>query len=120
MNMSGFEKIVKSAVRKIPAKFRAVLKKEGVKVLPRAQMPKALKGPEGDLTLGVFMGPAYTERSQFSFNTEPVRIELYKDSFEKCFGDPGEMKEQIALTVIHEAGHYFGFSEKELRKFMGE
>jgi len=28
------------------------------------------------------------------------------------------MERQIALTVIHEVGHYFGFSEKDLREYL--
>jgi predicted Zn-dependent protease with MMP-like domain len=51
----------------------------------------------------------------FSIQMEPTRIELYKDSFEQAFKDRSEMEAQIVKTVIHEIGHYFGFSEKELR-----
>jgi predicted Zn-dependent protease with MMP-like domain len=52
----------------------------------------------------------------FSIQMEPTRIELYKDSFEKAFRNQDDMEEQIVKTVIHEIGHYFGFSEKELRR----
>lgn len=118
MKMSEFESMVRSGLRQVPARFRAVMRKEGVKVLPRARRPAALRG-ERHWTLGIFIGPAYTERSHFESRAEPVRIELYKDSFEKCFGRGKEMEKQIALTVIHEAGHYFGFSERDLQRYMG-
>jgi predicted Zn-dependent protease with MMP-like domain len=52
----------------------------------------------------------------FNIQMEPTRIELYKNSFEKAFHNQSDMEEQIVKTVIHEIGHYFGFSEKELRR----
>ncbi len=117
MLMSEFEESVEKALNRVPRRFREILKKEGIQVLARDRVPDALRNQyRGSLLFGIFAGIPYTERSMFTIQMEPTRIELYKTSFEKAFKNPSEMEEQIVKTVIHEIGHYFGFSEKELRR----
>ncbi len=116
MELSEFEEIIDKALNKIPKKFREILKREGIQVLAREKVPEALRFQyRGSLLFGVFVGVPFNKRSMFNFELEPTRIELYKDSFEKAFTDRTQMEEQIVKTVIHEIGHFFGFSEKELR-----
>ena len=114
MTLKEFERTVNSAANRIPKRFKTILKKEGIRLLAREKVPHPARGRM--LIFGMFIGVPYTERSVFGMPSEPTRIELYKESFEKAFEDRDEMASQIALTVIHEIGHYFGFSEKELRK----
>ena len=117
MELSEFEDIIEETLDKIPEKFRNILKNEEIQVLARDKVPAALQDRyRGSYLFGVFIGVPFNKRSMFSFQTEPTRIELYKESFEKAFHDRNTMEEQIAKTVIHEIGHYFGFSEKELRQ----
>ena len=116
--MIDFEKIVKDSVNKIPEKFRVILDKENIKLLAREKVPDALKNKfENNLIFGVFIGVPYNKRSIFILQQEPTRIELYKESFEKVFKEQGDMENQIVKTVVHEIGHYFGFSEEELRQY---
>ena len=92
------------------------MEKEEIQVLAREKVPRVLRDRyPGRLLFGIFTGVPYTGRSMFQIEMEPTRIELYKASFEAAFKSRSEMEEQIAKTVIHEIGHYFGFSEKELR-----
>jgi len=116
MELNEFEDAIQRALNKNPKKFREILKKEEIMVLAREEVPPALRHRyRGSLLFGIFAGIPYTKRSMFHIQMEPTRIELYKDSFEKAFSSRKEMEEQIVKTVIHEIGHYFGFSEKELR-----
>jgi predicted Zn-dependent protease with MMP-like domain len=116
MDLNEFENAVEKALNKIPKKFREILKKEDIQVLAREEAPRALQDQYKDhLLFGIFIGVPYSSRSMFNIQFEPTRIELYKNSFEKAFKTPSEMEEQIGITVIHEIGHFFGFSEKELR-----
>ena len=116
MELSEFEEAIQKALNKVPKKFREILKKEEISVLAREEVPPSLRNRyKGSLLFGIFAGIPYTKRSMFNIQMEPTRIELYKDSFEKAFGSRQEMEEQIVKTVIHEIGHYFGFSERELR-----
>ena len=117
MELGEFEETIAKALNKVPKKFREILEKEEIQVLAREEVPDALLGRYKDhLVFGVFIGVPYNKRSMFSIQMEPTRIELYKSSFEKAFRYRDDMEEQIAKTVIHEIGHYFGFSEKELRR----
>jgi predicted Zn-dependent protease with MMP-like domain len=117
MELSEFEAIIEKALDGVPEKFRDILSREGIQVLAREKVPAALRNRyRGGLLFGVFVGVPFNERSMFDIQFEPTRIELYKSSFEKAFNDHSEMEEQIVITVIHEIGHYFGFSEKELRR----
>jgi predicted Zn-dependent protease with MMP-like domain len=116
MELTEFEEAIEKALNKVPKKFREILKREGIKVLARDEVPRALRNQyKGSILFGIFTGIPYTRRSMFNIQMEPTRIELYKDSFETAFSSRQEMEEQIAKTVIHEIGHYFGFSERELR-----
>ena len=96
---------------------REILKRENIQILARDKVPDALQDKyRGHLLFGVFIGVPYDKRSMFNIQMEPTRIELYKNSFEKAFSSKWDMEEQIVKTVIHEIGHFFGFSEKDLRQ----
>jgi predicted Zn-dependent protease with MMP-like domain len=117
MELSEFEEAIARAFNKIPQEFREILEKEGIQVLGREKVPHVLRDRyKGRLLFGIFTGVPYNRRSMFNIEMEPTRIELYQESFETAFKSPSEMEEQIVKTVIHEIGHYFGFSEKELRR----
>jgi predicted Zn-dependent protease with MMP-like domain len=117
MELSEFEEIIAKALNKVPVKFREILQREGIEVLAREAVPGALQNRyRNSLLFGVFIGVPFNRRSMFSFQLEPTRIELYKNSFVEAFLDRGEMEDQIVKTVMHEIGHYFGFSERELRR----
>jgi len=120
MSPEEFEHLVDLAAERLPQRFKAILRKEEIRLLAREKPPPAARGRSGDLVFGMFIGTPYTERSVFGSQAEPTRIELYQDSFEKACADREEMERQILLTVVHEIGHYFGFSEKELREHLGE
>lgn len=116
MELSEFEEAIEKALNKVPKRFREILTREDIQVLAREKVPSVLRDRyKGRLLFGIFAGVPYNKRSMFNIQMEPTRIELYKASFETAFNNRSEMEDQIAKTVIHEIGHYFGFSEKELR-----
>ena len=117
MKLSEFEETIEKGLNKVPKKFREILKRENIQVLARERVPGALQNRyKGYLLFGIFVGVPYDKRSVFNIQMEPTRIELYKSSFEKAFSNKNDMEEQIVKTVIHEIGHFFGFTEKELRQ----
>jgi predicted Zn-dependent protease with MMP-like domain len=116
MEFAEFEECIARAVNKIPRKFRDILEREEIQVLARDEVPPALQDRyRGSLLFGIFTGVPYNRRSMFNILMEPTRIELYKSSFEQACSTREEMEDQIIKTVLHEIGHYFGFSEQELR-----
>ena len=119
MEMEEFELLVESAVKSVPARFKAILEKEGMKVLPRERPSRTAQAEApGRLLFGMFIGAPYTQKSVFNSALEPARIEIYKEGLERAFADPREMERQGRVTVIHEIGHFFGFSEEELREHL--
>lgn len=117
MNLEEFEETIAKALHRIPKEFREILERENIQVLAREDVPEPFRRRhKGRLLFGVFVGVPYNKRSVFDLHLEPTRIEIYKRSFELAFRNRSEMEEQIITTVIHEIGHYFGFSESELRR----
>jgi len=119
MEMDEFENTVRSCLVEIPERFRAILEKEQIQVIPREKVPQAVKEKfPSSYVFGVFVGVPYGRRKANIVQHEPTRIELYKETFERVFGNRNESKvrDQIARTVIHEIAHYFGYSEKAIRQ----
>jgi len=115
MTFDEFEDVVNDALKEIPDKFREVLEKNQIKILPREKVPAPVKKSyKGSTVFGIFIGVPLGRF--YNITTEPTRIELYKESFEKVFEDPSLMKRHILITVVHEIAHYFGFSETEIKK----
>ena len=115
MTFEEFEGLITKSFDEIPSQFKDILVKIGIKLIPRQKVPKALSDAhKGSIVFGVFIGVPY---GRFvNIQTEPTRIELYKESFETIYKDSEKMKQSIIATVVHEIAHYFGFKEKEIRK----
>ena len=115
MTLQEFEHIIETAVEKLPEKFRDILEKNQVRLIPRTNVPKPLREKyKNHVVFGVFIGVPFGRFT--NIQTEPTRIELYKSSFERYYRDPKQIEQQIVITVVHEIAHYFGFSEQEIRK----
>lgn len=115
MDMPEFENIIEESLEKIPPEFKRILEEKEIQVIPREQVPGPVKERfKTDLVFGIFIGVPYGKFT--NIQTEPTRIELYKESFEKACSAPEKIREQIGRTVVHEIAHYFGFSESEVRK----
>ena len=67
----------------------------------------------GDELLGLYEGIPLSEKSMFSFQ-EHDRITIFRMPLLDMCSSKRELKNEIRLTLIHELGHHFGFSEEEL------
>ena len=54
-----------------------------------------------------------TERGDMA-GVLPDTISIYRIPLEESFPDPGELREEIRITVLHELGHYFGLDEEQI------
>ena len=67
--------------------------------------------------LGLYVGVPLPERTGVRDSTTlPDVIYLFHHNIEHEAGDRREMLEQIAITVYHEVGHYFGFDDDQLEE----
>lgn len=122
MTRAEFETLVRDALSAIPRDFRERFQNLEVVVedLPSPALIAEM-GLEADETLfGLYQGTPLTERGWSHGNDLPDRIVIYQRSLEGAFQDEEELFEEVCLTLIHEAGHYFGLDEEAIEAIEDE
>jgi predicted Zn-dependent protease with MMP-like domain len=66
------------------------------------------------ILLGLYEGVPLVRRRSDSVLLQPDRITLFRPAIASMCRTEVELKAQIRKTLVHELGHYFGFSEDEL------
>ncbi|MEI7905691.1 MAG: metallopeptidase family protein, partial [Candidatus Firestonebacteria bacterium] len=66
--------------------------------------------------LGLYQGVPVSERNTWYTGALPDKITLYRKNIEAACLDDAGIKKMIKDTIIHEVGHHFGLSEKEIRE----
>jgi len=119
VNRADFDALVEKAVEKLPNEFKNYFTNITIMVedYPSTEdkNPMSSKG----LLLGLFKGVPYTRKGGF-FNIPyplPDTIILFQKNIESLCSSEEDLIKQIVKTLIHEVGHYFGFSEKDLKKY---
>ena len=117
MDRSAFEKLVQNSLQKLPQKFKKKLANISVEVedLPFRELLNEMGIRSGSL-LGLYQGVPLTEREWNYGNMLPDRIVIYQRTIERFASSPEHIEKMVLDTVIHEIGHYFGFSDNELRE----
>jgi predicted Zn-dependent protease with MMP-like domain len=119
MDPREMKKEVARVLSRIPEEFSSRL--ENVEIViekrpSREQMETMGLDPKEDVLYGIYEGIPLGERSAFDLPRLPDRITVFSDPLTRDFPDPGELREQIRLTVLHEIAHYFGLDEEEIDK----
>jgi predicted Zn-dependent protease with MMP-like domain len=118
MTRSQFEGLVREAMRAIPRRFRDRM--QNVEILVEDAADQALLADMGfepdEVLFGLYQGTPLTERHWGHGNALPDRITIYQRPLEEECESEDELFEEVCLTLIHEAGHYFGLSEEEIQK----
>ena len=74
----------------------------------------------GETLFGLYQGTPLTERGWAHGNALPDRITLYQRAIEEASETEDDVFDEVCLTLIHEAGHYFGLSEDEIEAIEDE
>ncbi|MFH1074470.1 MAG: metallopeptidase family protein [Candidatus Firestonebacteria bacterium] len=111
MQIEDFELEVEQALRSIPKEFADKLK--NIEIVLEDSAPNK----KGSILLGLYQGVPLKNRNAGFEPLMPDKITLYKQSLELISKTPGALRKNIRDTVIHEIGHYFGFEEKDIRKW---
>ncbi len=121
MDRLSFEKLVEESLERLPKRFKGRLRNITVEVedYPSRELLEDMGITSGTL-FGLYQGVPLTEREWNFGNALPDRIVIYQKSIERAASTPEEMEEIVVDTVMHEIGHYFGFSDKELYQMMDE
>jgi predicted Zn-dependent protease with MMP-like domain len=102
-----FDELVSEALDLIPEEFWERV--DNVVVLVEDEPPE----DEPDL-LGLYDGIPLSERDSMYGAVLPDRVFLYRGPLKRYCDDIDDLAEEIAVTVVHEIGHFFGIDDDEL------
>ncbi|WP_040385559.1 metallopeptidase family protein [Demetria terragena] len=111
MSREEFENAAGEALDLVPSEFMNRLTNIAIVVEdePGPDQPANL--------LGLYEGVPLPERtSDWGHPTFPDRITLFQAPLQRICRDVEELREQIAVTLIHEIGHYFGIDDDRLHE----
>lgn len=111
-----FEQAVVEAIDNLPRSIREYV--DAVPVLIEDYPSLELMQDEGisPQILGLFTGTPGTQAHVTEQPLDLNRVILFKKNLEKLCRSPGELIEQIEVTVKHEIGHYLGLDELDLER----
>ncbi len=112
-----FERIVQETIQALPEEFRGELDKRNI-VIAIKDYPDAADPPDfvrGNV-LGFYQGVPLRRRGADGFALWPDRIVIYKKLVERYAANETDVRELLRRVVLHEIGHFFGLSDRELRK----
>ena len=118
MEKENFEKLVEKALNTIPRKFKKLLENLAVIVeeKPSREILESTGSSPFSTLLGHYHGIPFKHRGPFYGNFPPDVIVIYQKTIESVCRTEEEIEKKVREVVLHEVGHYFGLSEKELRK----
>lgn len=114
-----FDAILEQVIGKLPERVREMLPEIPIVVEdePSEEIQRDLDafvaGEPSDLC-GLHWGVPLTERSVQDQGLSPVILIFRGPIFRLAEGSKRELREQVQITLLHELGHHFGFSEEEL------
>lgn len=108
MDREKFTKLVREALDGLPPIFRKKLKNIQVVVEEEPIAQRSL--------LGLYQGVPFKHRGIWYGNVMPDKITLFKRNIERISNTEEEIEDWINKVLIHEIGHYFGFSEEDLHR----
>ncbi len=111
-----FDRIVKRALRRVPAEIRQHLDNIVISVRkrPSMKMVREMGAPSDEYLFGIFEGIPLIERSVTSPPLFPDAILLFQEPLEAACETLEEIEEEIEITVVHEVAHFLGMSEERL------
>lgn len=121
MDRTSFETLVARSLQRLPKKFLDALQNITIEV--EAEPPDDVldeMGIEDDGLYGLYQGTPLPEREWNFGNMLPDRIAIYQCPIERDAANDGEIEEIVLDTVVHEIGHYFGFSDETLYEIEDE
>jgi predicted Zn-dependent protease with MMP-like domain len=121
MDRPAFEKLVQNSLRSLPRRFKQKMENITIEIEDKPS-PALLRdmGIESGTLFGLYQGVPLTEREWNYGNVLPDRIVIYQRPIEAAASSSEVIEEIVRDTVMHEIGHYFGFSDSELDEMEDE
>ncbi len=108
-----FNQLVDQVLERLPRAFKEKLHNLAIIVedFPDEELQEQFEGT----LLGLFQGVPKTRETVF-WASPPSQIRLFQKNIESLCRTDEQIRQQIEKTLKHEIGHYFGLSERDLRK----
>jgi predicted Zn-dependent protease with MMP-like domain len=112
---ASFERLVDRAIAAIPAPYRDALREVAILVEDEPSPEQKTENgiPQWDALYGLYEGVPRNEYAA-DWSASPNRITLFRLPLEADFPDPGELEEEVRLTVVHELAHHLGIDDDRL------
>ncbi|MGQ9603115.1 MAG: metallopeptidase family protein [bacterium] len=111
-----FDQILLEAVESLPEEFKNKLDNVEI-VVEESPSPEVLKKfPKNRLLLGLYQGIPHKRRTSHYGLVLPDKICIYKRNIEMVSASKDEIRERIRRTLLHEIGHHFSLTDKDLRR----
>jgi predicted Zn-dependent protease with MMP-like domain len=116
-----FEFLVEKAYSAIPEEFRKKIENVVISVedYPTRDDLEKLKLRKDSLLLGLYRGVPLPKRSVWQVASFPDEIVIFQKDIERICSNEREIEDKVNEVLIHEIGHYFGLSDKEIYRLMG-
>jgi predicted Zn-dependent protease with MMP-like domain len=116
MKRQRFEQLVAEALGEIPRRFREAIANVAVVVEdePSPELLEEMEIEPPDTLFGLYQGTPLTAREWSYGNALPDQVTIFQRPIEEACEDDDQIVDEIAQTVIHEFGHYFGLSEEAI------
>ena len=108
MERERFAELVREALDDLPTVFRSKMRNIEVVVEEEPIAQASL--------LGLYQGVPFKHRGVWYGNVLPDKITLFKRNIERVSRTEEEVTQWVRKVLIHEIGHYFGFTEADLHR----
>ena len=117
MNRRAFRRLVEQAIDRLPRQFAEHM--ENVEIVIEdeptlEQLAEQGLDVEKDTLFGLYEGTPLPERDHNFGMALPDRITIFYRPLIESFETPGEIREEIRTTVIHEIAHFFGLDDDDI------
>lgn len=115
-----FEEAVRDGLDEVPTQLLDILDNVAffIEDEPGSEHADPGLSPEENAELlGIYLGTPLTERGEgWAMGALPDRIVLFRGPLTRMCRDMDELREEIAITIVHEAGHHVGIDEERLHE----
>jgi predicted Zn-dependent protease with MMP-like domain len=118
-----FEELVAQALDRLPHRFAELMSNVMVQVQEQpdeATLVRLRLDPERTTLFGLYTGVPLDRRGGWYGNVLPDVIVLYRQPLMAASRTPDELIRRVQLTLLHEIGHHFGFSDAEMDEWEEE
>jgi predicted Zn-dependent protease with MMP-like domain/Flp pilus assembly protein TadD len=107
--------VAEETLEEMPDQLRDLLSNVPIVVAERPALADVEAGTDPRV-LGLFNGAAHGEAGSTGEVPGVTEIVLFRQNIERVAADDDELRDEIRLTLLHEAGHFFGFDEEGLAR----